>query len=57
MAAQGYEFYLRVRDTSKFLHIASGQCSSKRMFSSGHIKKPDYKDNVQATIYFKNINS
>ena len=39
MAARGYEFYLRVRDTSKFLHVASGQCSAKRMFSSSTHKE------------------
>ena len=49
-----------------FIRVASGQCSAKQnylMLSSSprvaHIKKLDYtsKQNIQAIIYFKNINT
>ena len=37
---------------NKFIRVASGQRSAKQMLS-----KLDYKQNIQAIIYFKNINS
>ena len=42
---------------NKFIRVASGQCSTKKCYRVAHIKKLDYKQNIQATIYFKNINS
>ena len=41
---------------NKFVRVALGQCSAKQMLSS-RTHKPDYKQNIHAIVYFKNISS
>ena len=43
---------------NKFIRVtSSGLGSANKCYRVEHIKKLDYKQNIRAIIYFKNINS
>ena len=41
------------QEMNKFIRVASGQCSTKQCYRVEHMKKLDYKQNIQPIIYFK----
>ena len=42
---------------NKFIRVAWVNDPQNKCYRVAHIKKLDYKQNIQAIIYFKNINS
>ena len=42
---------------NKFIRVASVSIPQNKCYRVEHIKKLDYKQNIQAIIYFKDISS